>query len=69
MAQTSSYTLRLPMSLKSAVAEVSQDEGISINQFVTAAVAEKLAARPILLRDGGQPPDPEDRLLPDGEYR
>ena len=32
------------MSLKNAVAEVSREEGTSINQFVNVAIAEKLAA-------------------------
>ena len=77
----STYPLRLPMSLKAAVAEISKADGTSINQFVTTAVAEKLAAmktaefftdraaradvetaRRLLRRDGGQPPEPEDRL-------
>lgn len=81
MKQTASYPLRLPLSLKNAVAEVSREEGTSINQFVVVALAEKLAAirterffaerraganadaaRRILFREGGQPPDPEDRL-------
>jgi len=77
----STYPLRLPVSLKSAVAEISKEEGTSINQFVVMAVAEKVsamktaaffatraaeadieAALRILRRDGGQPPEPEDRL-------
>ena len=40
----STFTLRLPASFKTAVAEVSRAEGTSINQFVTTAVAEKLSA-------------------------
>lgn len=44
MKQTASYPLRLPVSLKKAVAELSREEGTSINQFVTVALAEKLAA-------------------------
>ena len=86
MKQTSSYPLRMPMSLKNAVAEVSREEGTSINQFVIVAIAEKLAAlrterffaerrgladvdaaQRILFRDGGRPPDPEDRLPQVGE--
>ncbi len=66
---------------KKAVAEISQADGTSINQFVTTAVAEKVsamrtaefftgrasradvdAARRLLHRQGGQAPDPEDRL-------
>ena len=38
------YPLRLPASLKAAVAEISKADGTSINQFVTAAVAEKVSA-------------------------
>ncbi len=79
--QTSTYPLRLPASLKAAVAEISKEDGTSINQFVATAVAEKVAAmktadffatrateadieaaRRILRRPGGQPPEPEDRL-------
>ncbi len=77
----STYPLRLPTSLKAAVAEISKADGTSINQFVTTAVAEKVsamktaefftgcaaqadieAARRLLRRDSGQPPEPEDRL-------
>ncbi len=79
--QTVTYPLRLPASLKAAVAEISKEDGTSINQFVATAVAEKVsamktaefftshrakadikAARRILQRKGGQPPEPEDRL-------
>ena len=79
--QVSTYPLRLPKSLKAAVAEISKADGTSINQFVTTAVAEKVsamktaeffaerasqaaivAARRLLRRDGGQPPEPEDRV-------
>ena len=83
---TASFPLKLPVSLKNAVAEVCREEGISINQFVVVALSEKLAtirtdrffaerrasadvdaAQRILLREGGQPPDPEDRLPLDTE--
>ena len=79
--RVSTYPLRLPVSLKNAVAEASRRDNTSINQFVVVAVAEKLsamktaeffaerradadpeAAVSILSRDGGQPPEPEDRL-------
>ena len=33
--QTTTYPLRLPASLKAAVAEISKADGTSINQFVT----------------------------------
>lgn len=81
MKKPASYPLRLPVSLKSAIAEISKEEGISINQFVVLAVAEKVsamktaaffatrkaeadieAALRTLHRNGGQPPDPEDRM-------
>ena len=42
--QTATFPLRLPASLKNAVAEASREDGTSINQFVTVAVAEKLSA-------------------------
>ena len=80
----STFPLRLPVSLKNAVAEYSREDNTSINQFVVVAVAEKLsamktaeffaershradwkAARAILSRAGGQPPEPEDRLPED----
>ena len=79
--QTVTYPLRLPASLKAAVAEISKEDGTSINQFVATAVAEKVsamktaefftsrrakvdikAARRVLQRKGGQPPEPEDQL-------
>ena len=85
--RVSTYPLRLPISLKNAVAEVSRRDNTSINQFVVVAVAEKLsamktaqffaerranadpaAANSVLSRNGGQPPEPEDRL-PDPEPR
>lgn len=78
--QANTYLLRLPASLKAAVAEISKEEGTSINQFAVLAIAEKIsamktaaffaarkaeadaeAALRILHRDGGQPPEPEDR--------
>jgi hypothetical protein len=38
------YPLRLPRSLKKAVERLSREDGTSINQFVTTAVAEKICA-------------------------
>ncbi len=40
----STYPLRLPLSLKSAVEKLSKEDGTSINQFVVMAVAEKVSA-------------------------
>jgi hypothetical protein len=37
-------SLRLPDSLHNKIREFSKDEGISINQFITSAVAEKMSA-------------------------
>lgn len=44
MSTSTTYPLRLPKSLKSAVESVSRKDGTSINQFVAIAVAEKIAA-------------------------
>ena len=43
MRETATYPLRLPRSIKAAVEKMAQSEGISMNQFVATAVAEKLA--------------------------
>lgn len=43
MKTTSTYPLRLPRSVKAAAEKMAEDEGISLNQFVATAVAEKLA--------------------------
>lgn len=42
--QTATYPLRLPRSLKEAVSEAAENDGVSVNQFIAIAVAEKLAA-------------------------
>lgn len=39
----STYPLRLPHSVKAEVERLAKTDGISINQFVATAVAEKLA--------------------------
>lgn len=44
MSDTSTYPLRLPKSVKAAAEKLARAEGISMNQFVATAVAEKLAA-------------------------
>lgn len=44
MSTATTYPLRLPKSLKSAVESASKKDGTSINQFVAIAVAEKIAA-------------------------
>ena len=40
----STLSLRLPDSLHKRVREFAQQDGVSINQFISTAVAEKLAA-------------------------
>ena len=44
MSETVTYPLRLPRSIMAAAEKMALSEGISINQFVVTAVAEKLAA-------------------------
>lgn len=44
MTKTSTYPLRLRVSLKAAVERLSKQDGTSINQFVVMAVAEKVSA-------------------------
>jgi post-segregation antitoxin (ccd killing protein) len=44
MKNQSTYPLRLPRSVKAEVKRRAKQDGISVNQFVATAVAEKLAA-------------------------
>jgi hypothetical protein len=44
MKSPSTYPLRLPRSVKAEVERRAKQDGVSINQFVATAVAEKLAA-------------------------
>jgi HicB family len=44
MKNQSAYPLRLPRSVKAEVERRAKQDGISVNQFVATAVAEKLAA-------------------------
>jgi len=44
MRASKTYPLRLPQSLKDTVEQLSREDGTSINQFVTTAVAEKVSA-------------------------
>ena len=43
MSDLSTYPLRLPRSIRAGVERISRQDGTSINQFVSIAVAEKLA--------------------------
>jgi hypothetical protein len=46
------YPLKLPNSVKNAAAELAKIDGVSLNQFIAAAVAEKVGA----LRTGRRAP-------------
>ena len=41
----STYPLKLPASVKKAAAELAASDGVSLNQFIAAAVAEKVGCR------------------------
>jgi hypothetical protein len=77
----STCQLRLPLAVKAEVERRAKADGISVNQFVATAVAEKLAVMNtaaffaerrdkadfiafdrIMHREGGEPPQPGDRL-------
>ena len=53
------YPLKLPASVKSAAARLAKTDGVSLNQFIAAAVAEKVGvmetARDFLQRRAGVP--------------
>jgi predicted HicB family RNase H-like nuclease len=38
------YPLKLPLSVKKAAQRLAQEEGVSLNQWIAAAVAEKVGA-------------------------
>ncbi len=40
----SALSLRLPNSLHNHIKEIAQQEGVSINQFISSAVSEKISA-------------------------
>ncbi len=42
--RTSTFPLRLPVSLKAALENITDRDGTSINQFLVVAAAEKIAA-------------------------
>lgn len=45
MARTIRTTIRLPNSLKKAVEDFAAKDGLSVNQYIALAVAEKIGAR------------------------
>ncbi len=61
----STYLLKLPTSIKTAAARLEKAEGVSLNQFIAAAVAEKVGvietAREFLERRAGDA-KPKDLL-------
>jgi len=42
--RTSTFPLRLPVSMKAALEKISERDGTSMNQFLVIAAAEKIAA-------------------------
>jgi hypothetical protein len=61
----STYPLKLPNSIKLAAAELAREEGVSLNQFIAAAVAEKvgvLRTTAEFLRERSGDAEPEDLM-------
>jgi hypothetical protein len=59
------YPLKLPTSVKKAAAELAASDGVSLNQFIAAAVAEKvgsLRAADDFLRERAGTAKPKDML-------
>jgi len=61
----STYPLKLPTSVKKAAAELAASDGVSLNQFIAAAVAEKVGSLRTardFLRDRAGSAKPRDML-------
>lgn len=61
----STYPLKLPASVKKAAAELAATDGVSLNQFIAAAVAEKVGSLRTareFLRDRAGSAKPKDML-------
>ena len=61
----SRYPLKLPNSVKNAAAELAKVDGVSLNQFIAAAVAEKvgtLQAARVFLHERAGSAKPKDLL-------
>ena len=61
----STYPLKLPNSVKSAAAALAKADGVSLNQFIAAAVAEKvgtLQTAQIFLKERARTARPKDLL-------
>ena len=67
MADTTTYPLRLPRSIKAAAEKLARTEGISMTQFIATAVAEKLSALStadfFVQRAARAKPDAFDRIM------
>ena len=62
------YPLKLPVSIKAAAARLAKEDGVSLNQWIAAAVAQKIgvvetAATFFQRRAGGATPDDLKRIL------
>jgi hypothetical protein len=61
----STYPLKLPSSVKAAAARLAKEDGVSLNQFIAAAVAEKVGVLETtgdFLRRRSAGANPEDLL-------
>ena len=61
----STYPLKLPNSVKNAAAELAKLDGVSLNQFIAAAVAEKvgtLQTARVFLKERAGAAKPKDLL-------
>ncbi|MGH8252077.1 MAG: pilus assembly protein HicB [Steroidobacteraceae bacterium] len=59
------YPLKLPTSVKKAAVELAASDGVSLNQFIAAAVAEKVGSLRTardFLRNRAGPAKPKDML-------
>ena len=59
------YPLKLPMSVKNAAAELARSDGVSLNQFIAAAVAEKVGSirtAAVFLKERSKGAKPRDLL-------
>jgi hypothetical protein len=62
------YPLKLPASIKAAAARLAKEDGVSLNQWIATAVAQKIgvvetAALFFRRRAGGATPDDLERIL------